>query len=96
MARTSEEDDADTYHELDCDHDLVVLNILQYEMLTGMLPFQGGGRKETMAMILKAKLEMPRNLSPSAQALLRALFKRIPANRLCSGNLQSDNLPSLS
>jgi p90 ribosomal S6 kinase len=55
-------------------------------MLTGTLPFQGPNRKETMTQILKAKLGMPQFLSPEAQALLRALFKRNPANRLGAGN----------
>ncbi|CAL1689714.1 unnamed protein product [Lasius platythorax] len=59
--------------------------VLMFEMLTGALPFQGSNRKETMTQILKAKLGMPHNLSPEAQALLRVLFKRNPANRLGSG-----------
>ena len=54
-------------------------------MLTGALPFQGTNRKETMQLILKAKLGMPPYLSPEAQLLLRALFKRNPANRLGAG-----------
>lgn len=61
------------------------LGVLMYEMLTGTLPFQGPNRKETMTQILKAKLGMPQFLSPEAQALLRALFKRNPANRLGAG-----------
>ncbi|XP_065225876.1 ribosomal protein S6 kinase 2 beta isoform X3 [Planococcus citri] len=59
--------------------------VLMYEMLTGTLPFQGPNRKDTMSQILRAKLGMPQNLSPEAQALLRVLFKRNPANRLGSG-----------
>lgn len=59
--------------------------VLMFEMLTGALPFQGTNRKETMMQILKAKLGMPQFLSPEAQSLLRALFKRNPANRLGSG-----------
>lgn len=54
-------------------------------MLTGALPFQGANRKETMNLILRAKLGMPPYLSPEAQSLLRALFKRNPANRLGAG-----------
>uniref|UniRef100_A0A8C9YXX6 Ribosomal protein S6 kinase n=1 Tax=Sander lucioperca TaxID=283035 RepID=A0A8C9YXX6_SANLU len=42
-------------------------------------------RIETMALILKAKLGMPQFLSPEVQSLLRALFKRNPANRLGAG-----------
>jgi p90 ribosomal S6 kinase len=38
-----------------------------------------------LVFILRAKLKMPEFLSPEAQALLRALFKRNPANRLGSG-----------
>ncbi|KAG3282491.1 ribosomal protein S6 kinase A1, transcript variant X3 [Ictidomys tridecemlineatus] len=57
----------------------------EFEMLTGSLPFQGKDRKETMTLILKAKLGMPQFLSTEAQSLLRALFKRNPANRLGSG-----------
>lgn len=38
-----------------------------------------------MVQILKAKLGMPQFLSPEAQSLLRALFKRNPANRLGAG-----------
>ncbi|KHJ44009.1 kinase domain protein [Trichuris suis] len=56
--------------------------VLMFEMLTGVLPFQGQNRKETMTQILKAKLGMPQFLSPEAQSLLRALFKRNPQNRL--------------
>lgn len=59
--------------------------VLMFEMLTGTLPFQGANRKETMNQILKAKLGMPQFLSPEAQSLLRALFKRNPANRLGAG-----------
>jgi len=59
--------------------------VLMFEMLTGSLPFQGSNRKETMTMILKAKLAMPQFLSPEAQGLLRALFKRNPVNRLGHG-----------
>uniref|UniRef100_A0A671N0X2 non-specific serine/threonine protein kinase n=1 Tax=Sinocyclocheilus anshuiensis TaxID=1608454 RepID=A0A671N0X2_9TELE len=59
--------------------------VLMFEMLTGTLPFQGKDRKETMTMILKAKLGMPQFLSPEAQSLLRNLFKRNPNNRLGAG-----------
>ncbi|CAL8104353.1 unnamed protein product [Calicophoron daubneyi] len=59
--------------------------VLMYELLTGNLPFQSEHRKETMQLILKAKLSMPQFLSPEAQSLLRALFKRTPANRLGYG-----------
>uniref|UniRef100_A0A8B9GHM0 non-specific serine/threonine protein kinase n=1 Tax=Amazona collaria TaxID=241587 RepID=A0A8B9GHM0_9PSIT len=45
----------------------------------------GKDRKETMALILKAKLGMPQFLSTEAQSLLRALFKRNPSNRLGAG-----------
>uniref|UniRef100_A0A8C4WBC4 Ribosomal protein S6 kinase n=1 Tax=Gopherus evgoodei TaxID=1825980 RepID=A0A8C4WBC4_9SAUR len=44
--------------------------VLMFEMLTGSLPFQGKDRKETMALILKAKLGMPQFLSIEAQSLL--------------------------
>uniref|UniRef100_A0A6I8S6V4 Ribosomal protein S6 kinase n=1 Tax=Xenopus tropicalis TaxID=8364 RepID=A0A6I8S6V4_XENTR len=59
--------------------------VLMFEMLTGSLPFQGKDRKETMTLILKAKLGMPQFLSNEAQGLLRSLFKRNPTNRLGSG-----------
>ncbi|XP_030647984.1 ribosomal protein S6 kinase alpha-1 isoform X6 [Chanos chanos] len=59
--------------------------VLMYEMLTGTLPFQGKDRKETMTMILKAKLGMPQFLSAEAQSLLRNVFKRNPGNRLGAG-----------
>ncbi|KAM9787031.1 ribosomal protein S6 kinase alpha-1 isoform 2-T2 [Syngnathus typhle] len=59
--------------------------VLMFEMLTGSLPFHGKDRKETMNMILKARLGMPQFLSAEAQSLLRALFKRNPSNRLGSG-----------
>ncbi|KAB0405940.1 hypothetical protein E2I00_012947, partial [Balaenoptera physalus] len=61
---------------------LVLRTPISFEMLTGSLPFQGKDRKETMALILKAKLGMPQFLSVEAQSLLRALFKRNPCNRL--------------
>ncbi|KAB7501438.1 Ribosomal protein S6 kinase 2 alpha [Armadillidium nasatum] len=59
--------------------------VLLFEMLTGALPFQGSNRKDTMTLILRAKLGMPPYLSPEAQSLLRALFKRNPGNRLGAG-----------
>uniref|UniRef100_UPI00398ECECA ribosomal protein S6 kinase alpha-3 isoform X4 n=1 Tax=Pristiophorus japonicus TaxID=55135 RepID=UPI00398ECECA len=59
--------------------------VLMFEMLTGTLPFQGKDRKETMTMILKAKLGMPQFLSTDSQSLLRMLFKRNPGNRLGAG-----------
>ncbi|XP_008544991.1 ribosomal protein S6 kinase 2 beta isoform X2 [Microplitis demolitor] len=62
--------------------------VLMFEMLTGALPFQGANRKETMTQILKAKLGMPYNISPEAQALLRVLFKRNPANRIGSNGVE--------
>ena len=65
-------------------------------MLTGQLPFQGENRRETMNQILKAKLAMPEYLSPDAQSLLRALFKRNPANRLGSGTVAFDELGFIS
>ncbi|XP_063703972.1 ribosomal protein S6 kinase 2 beta-like [Culicoides brevitarsis] len=58
--------------------------VLMFEMLTGNLPFHGQNRQDTMNQILKSKLGMPENLSPEAQSLLRALFKRNPQNRLGS------------
>uniref|UniRef100_A0AAG5CT25 non-specific serine/threonine protein kinase n=1 Tax=Anopheles atroparvus TaxID=41427 RepID=A0AAG5CT25_ANOAO len=59
--------------------------VLMFEMLTGNLPFHGSNRNDTMNQILKTKLGMPENLSPEAQSLLRALFKRNPLNRLGAG-----------
>ncbi|KAI6234436.1 Ribosomal protein S6 kinase [Aphelenchoides fujianensis] len=61
------------------------LGVLAFEMLTGRLPFQGEARHETMNQILKSKLTMPAFLSREAQSLLRALFKRVPENRLGYG-----------
>nr|XP_022919952.1 ribosomal protein S6 kinase 2 beta isoform X1 [Onthophagus taurus] len=66
--------------------------VVMYEMLTGCLPFQGTTRRDTMTMILKAKLGMPSNLSTEAQSLLRVLFKRNPANRLGAGPGGVENL----
>ncbi|KAK6028061.1 kinase domain protein [Ostertagia ostertagi] len=68
-----------------CAADFWSLGVLMFEMLTGHLPFQGHDRKDTMTQILKAKLTMPQFLSPEAQSLLRALFKRNAVNRLGAG-----------
>ena len=61
-------------------------------MLVGTLPFSCKDRKQTMSQILRAKLRMPEFLSPEAQSLLRALFKRNPANRLGAGPLGSNEI----
>ena len=66
--------------------------VLMYEMLTGQLPFTGKDRRDTMNLILKAKLSMPQFLSCEAQSFLRALFKRNPKNRLGSGKDGSEKL----
>ncbi|CAF1038971.1 unnamed protein product [Didymodactylos carnosus] len=66
--------------------------VLAFEMLTGHLPFHGSNRKDTMNLILKAKLAMPQYLSPEAQSLLRSLFKRNPVNRLGAGVDGFDNI----
>uniref|UniRef100_A0A182PAB9 Non-specific serine/threonine protein kinase n=1 Tax=Anopheles epiroticus TaxID=199890 RepID=A0A182PAB9_9DIPT len=63
----------------------VLMVLSEFEMLTGNLPFHGSNRNDTMNQILKTKLGMPENLSPEAQSLLRALFKRNPQNRLGAG-----------
>ncbi|KAL3315130.1 Ribosomal protein S6 kinase alpha-1 [Cichlidogyrus casuarinus] len=68
--------------------------VLMFEMLTGKLPFQGENKRDTMDQILRAKLSMPQFLSPEAQSLLRALFKRTPGNRICSGANGFENLKS--
>lgn len=65
------------------------LGVLMFEMLVGTLPFTCKDRKQTMTQILRAKLRMPEFLSLEAQSLLRALFKRNPANRLGAGPLGS-------
>lgn len=61
-------------------------------MLIGALPFQGANRKETMNLILRAKLSMPQFLSNEAQALLRVLFKRNPTNRLGAGEKRKEEI----
>ncbi|KAA3679818.1 ribosomal protein S6 kinase alpha-1/2/3/6 [Paragonimus westermani] len=61
------------------------LGVVMFEMLCGVLPFQGESRRETMQQILRAKLRMPQFLSLEAQSLLRALFKRNPCSRLGYG-----------
>ncbi|GMR52384.1 hypothetical protein PMAYCL1PPCAC_22579, partial [Pristionchus mayeri] len=58
------------------------LGVLMIQMLTDHLPFTESDRRETMNLILKSKLSMPPFLSPPAQSLLRALFKRNAVNRL--------------
>lgn len=63
-------------------------------MLVGNLPFSNKDRKQTMQQILRAKLRMPEFLSPEAQSLLRALFKRNPANRLGAGPTGSEEIKS--
>ncbi|UXI22332.1 homeotic protein antennapedia-like [Sarcoptes scabiei] len=68
--------------------------VLMFEMLTGMLPFQGLTRKETMIQITKAKLCMPSHLSIEAQCLLRSLFKRNPVNRLGYGPNEKQDIES--
>lgn len=65
------------------------LILFKFEMLVGTLPFSSKDRKQTMNQILRAKLRMPEFLSPEAQSLLRALFKRNPLNRLGAGQLGS-------
>ncbi|KAI6182161.1 Ribosomal protein S6 kinase alpha-6 isoform X2 [Aphelenchoides bicaudatus] len=61
------------------------LGVLVYEMLTGRLPFTADDKNDAMNQILKAKLSMPGYLSKPTQSFLRALFKRVPENRLGYG-----------
>ena len=68
------------------------LGVLMFEMLVGTLPFTSKDRKQTMSQILRAKLRMPEFLSGEAQSLLRALFKRNPANRLGAGPTGSQEI----
>jgi len=68
--------------------------VLMYEMLTGKLPFHGSSRQETMTKIMTSKLTLPKFMSPAAHSLLRALFKRLPEQRLGFGVNGVDNLKS--
>uniref|UniRef100_A0A673WVT3 non-specific serine/threonine protein kinase n=1 Tax=Salmo trutta TaxID=8032 RepID=A0A673WVT3_SALTR len=54
--------------------------VLMFEMLTGTLPFQGKDRKETMTMILKAKLGMPQSLSQEYPFFLRIDVRIVPTD----------------
>jgi serine/threonine protein kinase len=62
------------------------LGVLIYEMLFGHLPFRShsGNRKETMQLILTAKLKMPNQITKPTQYILRDLLKRTPIKRLGS------------
>ena len=55
--------------------------VILHELGSKMSYLQGEDRKQTINQILKTKLGMPNYLSPEAQSLLRALFKRNPTNR---------------
>uniref|UniRef100_A0A2K5V2E9 Ribosomal protein S6 kinase n=1 Tax=Macaca fascicularis TaxID=9541 RepID=A0A2K5V2E9_MACFA len=59
--------------------------VLMFEMLTGSLPFQGKDRKETMALILNARLTVPKYSSQQTEHSGSSLFKRNPCNRLGAG-----------
>ena len=63
------------------------LGILIYEMLFGKLPFRSpnNNRRETMELIVKAKLRMPGEISKNTQLMLRDCLKRKPEKRIGYG-----------
>jgi len=61
------------------------LGVLMYEMLTGIIPFKGKDRKETMKLILNGEYRIPKFLSSNATRLLKNLFIKNPHYRLGSG-----------
>ena len=54
-------------------------------MLVGTLPFTSKGANKLLDEIRDRIEEMPKFLTPEAQALLRALLEPIPQNRLGAG-----------
>ena len=61
------------------------LGALMFDMLTGMPPFTGDGRRKTIEKILRGKLCLPQYLTPDARDLIRKLLKRQVSQRLGSG-----------
>ncbi|KAH9400285.1 Ribosomal protein S6 kinase alpha-2 [Tyrophagus putrescentiae] len=76
--------------------------VLMFEMLTGVLPFQGATRKETMQQILKSKLCMPQYLSQEAhgpeegkEVQSHAFFLSINFEKLYAKAITPPFVPSL-
>lgn len=64
------------------------LGILLYELTVGITPFYSGNVDEMYHKIVHAKLRFPPRLSEDCKALITALLKRDPNERL--GNSPSD------
>ena len=70
------------------------LGTLIYEMLNGLPPFYDRNRQVMFEQIRNSPLIFPPHFSASAQAMLKGLLTRNPANRLGSGDEGSNNIRS--
>mmetsp|Transcript_12734 Transcript_12734/g.16737 ORF Transcript_12734/g.16737 Transcript_12734/m.16737 type:complete len:627 (-) Transcript_12734:402-2282(-) len=68
------------------------LGALLYEMLTGLPPFYCRDREKLFEKIRKAELNYPKFLSENAILILKGLLTRDPAQRLGSGEDDSESI----
>jgi serine/threonine-protein kinase HSL1, negative regulator of Swe1 kinase len=61
--------------------------IILFALLTGFLPFDGGGVPETLRLVKKGEYDLPSGLSAEAVDLIQRILQKKPEKRISMGNI---------